>query len=765
MPVFKFLSRLTAKLFVRFTVQGKPYLKANPNRLFILESDRESHRYLLLKALTEQGNRIQPQQLFSAAHSGREDLLNRLELQAEKLDLLDETHDIEVVPVSIYHGRMPQRETSLINLMYAETWDKAGFIGRFMQLLVNGRQTLIQADQPLSFRQLQTESPNQTTAVIARISARIFDAHFYRRRLAVAGPDLSHRRNLISLILQDQAVKDQIHDTANNKKQTVEQTRQEARKILLGMAADFSPTMARALVPALGLFWKRIYKDVHVVGVEKAQACAPDHQLVYLPCHRSHMDYVMLSWNLYRHGLMIPHIAAGDNLNAPLLGSILKRGGAFFMRRSFKGDPLYSQLFKSYMSHMSNRGHSLEYFIEGGRSRTGRLLPAKPGLLGMTLEGFIQRPEKPIALVPVWISYDKLVESQSYQKELAGKKKKRESFLGLLKTLHVFRNRFGDAALSFGDPIYLQEALDTSQDLRTLTSATGFNVIQQINKAVYVNQTALIAAVMLAKHQTYSVENVSRCVTSLADFLSSLPNAPAGIATGQPEDWIQLAIQRNQITESEGQLSLNDSQAMEMTFYRNQLHHLLVLPGLYLLLTKRYANPLPQTLPRLIQVIYPFLRQEFFLPWNEPDAITGALRQIRLKLEESGQIIRDEKKLKVCEEELTLILMRTAEPVLLRYYIMFRLISENESMAHEDLITESQRIADQLHLTFGFRSPEYSDKITLQLFLDAMLDQHVLVETDTMIRCTIDSQPMLKRAKQILNPNYVELIEANLLPR
>ncbi len=610
------ISRLLLRLIVHPTVQGRQYLRPDANTLFVIETERYTHRILLIEQLRLQGNSLPEQKILCAAHGHQDDLRNRIEAQIEKLEFLPSEQDINIVPISVYHGRMPRRETSFLNLLYAESWSKAGAFGRLMQLLVNGRQTLIQVDPPLSLKQLQEELPHQPAGVIAHKAVRVFHHHFYRRRLAIIGPTLSHRSNLFKVILREPAVKEIIEETAAEQDNPVELIRADAKNLLKGIAANFSPATARILASLLGIFWKKTYRKIHVIGIDKVQRCAPEHQLVYLPCHRSHMDYVMLSWNLYRHGLMIPHIAAGDNLNVPILGSILKRGGAIFMRRSFRGDPLYTQLFNRYLCAMSNRGHSLEYFIEGGRSRTGRLLPAKTGLLRITLENHLLNPEKPVALIPVWISYDKLVENKSYQKELQGEKKTSESFLGLIKTLKLFRHRFGDAALSFGEPLLLQQATRdmphihaTSEEsikpaVHELTQHISQQVLQRINQSAYANQTALLATLLLANPKSHhQITDLCSQTTALISLLKALPNAPAAIADGEVNSWIAQAAKRQQLSISEDNVFLSGSQAQEMTFYRNQLHHITMLPGLYLLLTKRYPKPLPQTLPRLLKTL------------------------------------------------------------------------------------------------------------------------------------------------------------------
>ena len=140
----------------------------------------------------------------------------------------------------------------------------------------------------------------------------------------------------------------------------------------------------------LSWFWNKIYDGVKIHNIEGVQQIAPGHEVIYVPCHRSHIDYLLLSYLLFRNGLTRPHIAAGINLNMPVIGSLLRRGGAFFMRRTFKGNPLYTSVFNEYMHTLFTKGFPVEYFVEGGRSRTGRMLQPKTGMLAITVRSFLR---------------------------------------------------------------------------------------------------------------------------------------------------------------------------------------------------------------------------------------------------------------------------------------------------------------------------------------------------------------------------------------
>jgi glycerol-3-phosphate O-acyltransferase len=168
--------------------------------------------------------------------------------------------------------------------------------------------------------------------------------------------------------------------------------------------------------------------------------------VIYVPCHRSHIDYLLLSYLLFRNGLTPPHIAAGINLNMPVIGGLLRRGGAFFMRRTFKGNPLYTAVFNEYLHTLFTKGFPVEYFVEGGRSRTGRMLQPRTGMLAITLRSFLRSSRTPIVFVPVYIGYERVLEGRTYLGELRGASKKKESIFDIFKVFGALKQRFGQVA-------------------------------------------------------------------------------------------------------------------------------------------------------------------------------------------------------------------------------------------------------------------------------------------------------------------------------
>src|SRR6185437_4015792 len=297
------------------------------------------------------------------------------------------------------------------------------------------------------------------------------------------------------------------------KKLTRSQAIERGKRFTEEIAANYSHSFIRFMESALSRLWNRLYDGVVFGHVETLERTAEGNEIVYVPCHRSHMDYLLLSYVIYVNGFAIPHIAAGINLNLPIVGRFLRMGCAFFIRRSFRGNALYTVVFMKYLAAIMARGHSIEYFIEGGRSRTGRLLQPKTGMLSMTLRSFLRDPVRPVVFMPVYFGYERIVEGNTYIGELSGKPKEKESVLGLLRTFRKFRERFGKVHVNLGEPIALADLLDQHEpEWRALkfeddtrlpwvgraVDALAGKIMRNINSAAAVTPIGLLTVTLLA---------------------------------------------------------------------------------------------------------------------------------------------------------------------------------------------------------------------------------------------------------------------------
>ncbi|HND81178.1 MAG TPA: glycerol-3-phosphate 1-O-acyltransferase PlsB [Accumulibacter sp.] len=355
--------------------------------------------------------------------------------------LADPSLDVQLVPVVILWGRAPRQQDSIIKALFSETWRPPGAWQQLLRILLHGRNVLVRYNTPISLRGLLQEGIGQEQAI--RKLSRVLRVHFRRQREMAIGPDLSHRHTQIDDVLAAERVRAAIAIEAQNHGITNDEARLRARRHALEIASDYSYGVLRALELLLNWLWTRLYDGIAMHNIDVVTRIAPGNEIVYIPCHRSHIDYLLLSYLIHRHGLTPPHIAAGSNLNLPLIGTLLRHGGAFFLRRSFKGAALYAAVFDEYLHLMLSRGFPIEYFIEGGCSRSGRTLPPKAGILGMTINSFIRAHQRPLVFVPVYIGYEKLLEGKTYLGELAGKPKQRESLWALLKTVRELKRVFG----------------------------------------------------------------------------------------------------------------------------------------------------------------------------------------------------------------------------------------------------------------------------------------------------------------------------------
>jgi Glycerol-3-phosphate O-acyltransferase len=191
---------------------------------------------------------------------------------------------------------------------------------------------------------------------------------------------------MVNAVLASPAVRAAVKHEGLRSGQTSQRVEARARRIAREIAADYSTTAIRVMELVLNWLWRRMFTGVEVRGIEKLRDATLGCGVIYMPSHRSHTDYLLLSYVLYQAGLVPPHVAAGANLDFWPVGGLLRRCGAFFMRRRFGGDGLYTTVFRAYVEALIQRGYPISFYPEGGRSRSGRLLPARTGLLTMAVE-------------------------------------------------------------------------------------------------------------------------------------------------------------------------------------------------------------------------------------------------------------------------------------------------------------------------------------------------------------------------------------------
>lgn len=698
----------------------------------------------------------------------------------------DPSLDIQLVPVSVFWGRRPEKENSLWRIVFSDNWSSPGFLKKLIIVLTQGRQLLIQFSPVMSLRQLVDESPED--ARVSRKAQRILRVHFRRQQEAIIGPDLSHRRTLVNTLVETASVKAAIAATAEEEGLPADKVRARARSYAREIAADYSYTVIRFLEVLLNWVWNRLYDGIRLYNVDKLRKIARDHEVVYVPCHRSHIDYLLLSFVVYRNNLVTPHIAAGINLNMPVVGSVLRRGGAFFMRRTFKGNRLYAAVFNEYMHTMLTRGFSVEYFVEGGRSRSGRMLQPKTGMLAMTLRSFIRDSSKPIAFVPVYIGYEKVIEARSYIGEMHGSAKKKESLFGLISSsVSLLRSHFGEVHVNFAEPIMLADFLDqqapqwrqshelpeqTPEWFKNVVNELGDEVVTRINRAAVANPVNLLSLAILAtpKH-TMDEEQLRR---QLGLYLTLLQNArfsdDSAIAQQDPEAIIQYGIDQEFIRRIDHPLgtliSSDPITALQMTYIRNNSLHLFILPGLISALFTNARSIKLSQLYRLVNLLYPFFRTEYYLPWTAGRELEAVIDSTIAVMIEQNLVSRDGDclsgaPLHTMEADLLNHLGQTVLQALERFSLTIRVLVQHGSgvLSRERLEELAHQTAQRLSLLHEFNSPEFFDRNVLRNFI-AQLHHHDLVKASDDDKLIFDErlESLDKEAGRILSADINQAI-------
>lgn len=665
----------------------------------------------------------------------------------------DLAFDAEIVPVSLFWGRAPDRERSWFRLAIAEDWDIGGRFRKLLSLMLNARNLLVLVGEPMQLQTALTETRGMPRG--PRRFWRQLRVQFRNQRAATIGPDLSHRRTIVAEVLRTKPVRDAVRKDALEKQIKRREALQVARGYAYEIAANYSHAFVVFMAGLLGRLWNRLYDGVELANFASLQSVDEGSEIVYVPCHRSHMDYLLLSYVVYRKGYAVPHIAAGINLNMPVVGSFLRRGGAFFLRRSFGGNATYSAVFTRYLGAILARGHSLEYFIEGGRSRTGRLMQPKTGMLSMTVRSYVRNPARPVVFVPVYFGYERVVEGRTYIGELSGRPKEKESILGMLRTLPELRSRFGKVYVSFGEPLPLDTVLrdhvpgwdpqqpvteDKPAWLTPLCRDLAHRIMTRINAAACVTPINLVGMVLLATpRQCMGEGDLVRQLELYASLLRQAPYSPRIWVTpldGQSmlRHGEALRMLRRQAHPLGDIVRMTESEAVLASYYRNNVLHLLLLPSLLACAFLNNATVARLDLLRLAGRVYPYVADEYFLRWTEEE-IPAVVDELLEDLLNHGLLLasddRSEWRRPPAESSEAVqlsVLARITVPILERYYLSISLLLRAGSgkLTQDALELQCQQTAQRMAMLYELNSPEFFDRALFGNFIERLRSREVI---------------------------------------
>lgn len=651
--------------------------------------------------------------------------------------------DVQMLPVSVMFGRKPDKEGKKMPSLQV-----LGATYKLYKILISGRDCYTRFSRTVSFKDIKVDD-KQDISVLAHKLARVARIHFAKQRAASVGPKLPVRQEMLNKLLTNPALAEAIQEEAKSKHIGLDKAKKNALSLLNEIAANFSYRMLRVTDFVLTWAWNRLYQGLKVTNADPVRELAENgHEIVYAPCHRSHMDYLLLSYVLYRQGLVPPHIAAGINLNFWPAGPIFRRLGAFFIRRSFKGNKLYTAVFREYLAELFIRGYAVEYFIEGGRSRTGRLLDPKTGMLLMTIQTLLRGDTRPITIVPVYIGYEHVLEVATYANELRGAKKEKESLWSTIKAFLKLK-KLGFGYVNFGSPIPLnqflnqhipewRDAIDPTGTQRPnwLTPTTNLlakQIMEHINSSAAINAMNLCCSILLAADQctltkVKLIEHLDYLLKLLKNIpysdLITIPDQTAEEMFEHAKEMGKFVITTDEVGEMVG---LTTEQAVLMTYYRNNIQHLLIIPAIVArILLKHNRISIDEVLMQ-VKLLFPLIKSELFLYHNE-DQLTEYVNKIIATYSDLNLISYSPDKLTLNYLKMSglQLLASSSRDTLQRYVIAFSLLQKDPTISRATLEKEGRLIAERLSILHGINAPEFFDKGVFSTLVASLREQGYL---------------------------------------
>ena len=494
-----------------------------------------------------------------------------------------------------------------------------GFLHSVLAFFRNYRRAQFRVGEPIDLTALARAEQGTPDAILARKVRSTLHVHLAAETRTVFGPPYKPAERVIDETLRDRALRRSLQVVADTSGRRMESVLRQSRRDLNAIAARLHPTVLAFATPLINLVFRFMYDgiDVDEAGLDRAMRAAQGAPIVLCPCHKSHVDYLVLSWAMWHRGYQAPVVAAGANLSFFPLGPFLRRCGAFFLRRTFGGDKVYTATFRAYVRKLVRDGVHQEFFLEGGRSRTGKLLPPKLGLLTWEVEAILDGARDDLAFVPISIDYENVVESKSYSAELLGAEKKPEDLKALLTAPRVLARRYGRIHVTFAPPVRLVELMAarglsrqegvSEEQKRALVRALAFRILYDITRVSTVTPQALAATALLsyrgrgiaAAELAARVAILRRVAEGERVPLSAvLAGAPSDPAVRGPIQEALAGFAREgalRITEARGQAvyQADEDQRVALVFYKNNLMNLLAPRALVAAAVR--AGPLTDT--------------------------------------------------------------------------------------------------------------------------------------------------------------------------
>ncbi|MFA5902400.1 MAG: 1-acyl-sn-glycerol-3-phosphate acyltransferase [Desulfobacula sp.] len=505
---------------------------------------------------------------------------------------------VMIIPEDIIYITKPMRKDPTLTDILFGTHEKPGFIKLFFTILRHPEKIRVELAKPVDLKEFinrpeieQLDSEFQTH----RLRTYLVDV-LNRQRKSITGPVLKSRQEITEDILTRKSLREFLAQYSSDNNLPLIKTHKKAAGYIKEIAANYNLQVINFANWLLTWMFKNIFDDLvlNQEEINRMREKSTEAPLILVPCHKSHLDYLLLPYVMFRNNMPCPHIAAGKNLSFWPLGPLFRGAGAFFLRRTFIGAPLYAKIFAAYLEKLLYEGFNIKIFIEGGRSRTGKLLSPKPGGIAMLINAYQNGACNNLYFVPIFIGYDRVLEEDAYLKEIEGGKKSPETLKGLINARKFLKKKYGKVYMKFNEPISIKEYIRekdidlskaSGEEYIEFVKRLGYKLINAINKNAVATPHGIIASAILncSKNSFSKKQMISRVTTymnllvfmeaELSDTLRIEPDNTLNTVINDfmARDFIELADEDDKDITENTIFIIKDNKRAVLDYYKNSV--------------------------------------------------------------------------------------------------------------------------------------------------------------------------------------------------
>lgn len=429
--------------------------------------------------------------------------------------------EVDLVPIEVLWGPV-ERPPSLWNLPFGNPYDPPEWT-RFLRLFRRGyARVAIGVPGTRTGLESETHAHGDKLALSAFVRVQAVKALSLAQR-RIFGDRYKVPRLLVEEIIAEPSFRDSIAATGATLGLTREESLGRSERALRELATShnlFAMEIFRRFTRWIYTLAYESEIDVDPGELDKLRELGRRAPLVFIPSHKSNFDHLALYSLLFSSGFPPPHTAAGINMSFFPMSRILPGTGAYFLRRSFSDDPIYKEALRAFINTLVQHRFHQEFFIEGGRSRSGKLLPPRYGILNYVVDGARRHDIGEVLFVPVAIAYDQILELAEYVRQNLGDEKEAESFVFLLRQIRAARSRkLGRIHVRFAEPISLREYLDRTGDEKLVVEKLAFRISNSINAVTPLTPASVACSVLVgAGKRALSETEFEAQVARLLDY-------------------------------------------------------------------------------------------------------------------------------------------------------------------------------------------------------------------------------------------------------